>query len=183
MTFPVYLWHPVFVHFSVALLTMATVFYFLATLLPRARLRKQWITVAEWNLWIGFALAVPTLLFGWLAFNTVEHDDASHAAMQTHATLAFATGGGFALLVLWSVWHRQSKAYPSRLFTGLLVVCFGFLAATGWRGGELVYRYGLAVNALQKPEAGSAPPSAEQPSTTKDKTSGHDHHDDHQHDH
>src|SRR6266566_2595292 len=146
MTFPAYLWHPILVHFSIALLTMASAFYALTALWPRARLRPQWLTVAEWSLWVGFGLAVLTLLAGLLAFNTVEHNDAAHPAMQLHAVLALATGAGFGLLALWSRWQRKTKTYPSWPFLALLLLSFGLLVATGLRGGELVYHYGLAVN-------------------------------------
>jgi len=148
-----YLWHPIFVHFSVALLTVASVLFLLAAILRRTTLRPQWIIVANWNLWIGFALAVLTALFGWLAFNTVAHDDTTHEAMQHHAQLALSTVGGFGILTLWSMWHRTSRTYPSWGFVGLAIVCCGLLAATGLRGGELVYHYGVAVR----------PPPAVQP--------------------
>ncbi|GEM_PF-727791 len=152
MNMPDYLWHPIFVHFSVALLTVATVFYVLASIFPKAGSRQQWITVAEWNLWVGFGLAVLTLLFGWLAFNTVSHDDASHEAMKVHAVLALITGGSFGVLTLWSIWHRKSAPYPSWTFIGLMLASFGFLVTTGLRGGELVYQHGLAVTSLPKVE-------------------------------
>lgn len=50
MSIPAYLWHPVFVHFSVALLTVATLFYLLAALFPSAAMRMSWIHFAERNL-------------------------------------------------------------------------------------------------------------------------------------
>ena len=109
MPIPAYLWHPISVHFSVALLSMATLFYLLPVLFPGATKRNHWIIVAEWALRIGAGLTALTLLFGWLAFNTVNHDDTSHQAM---------------------------------------LVFFGCLMATGLRGGELVFRYGLAVSSF-----------------------------------
>ena len=41
MPIPAYLWLPIFVHFSVGLVSMATVLYFLAVLLSRAAKRNQ----------------------------------------------------------------------------------------------------------------------------------------------
>jgi uncharacterized membrane protein len=141
-----YLWHPIFVHFSIALLSVATGFYVLSAILPRAAARQTWITIAEWNLWVGLGLSVATLAAGWLAFNTVSHDDASHPIMENHALLAFISVGLFTLLALWSWWQRKTTRYPSVWLAGLAIIGFGFLAATGWRGGELVYGHGLAVN-------------------------------------
>lgn len=148
-----YLWHPIFVHFSVALLSIATGFYVLAAILPRVTVRQTWITIAEWNLWIGLGLSVVTLAAGGLAFNTVRHDDASHPIMETHAVLAFVTIALFALVALWSRWQRKTTRYPSAWLAVLAIIGFGFLAATGWRGGELVYGHGLAVNLPQSAPA------------------------------
>jgi len=183
MTFPDYLWHPVFVHFSIALLTVATGFYLLASIFRNAPLRRQWITVAEWNLWTGFGFAVATLLLGWLAFNTVSHDsDAVHELMEAHALLALITGAGFAILTAWSVWHRKSGTYPSWLFVGLMLICFGLLTVTGWRGGDLVYRHGLAVESPPRPADHSSPSGAEPPAPP-DKSALPPHHHHHDKDH
>ena len=177
MSFPHYLWHPIFVHFSIALLTVATGFYLLASIFRKATLRKQWITVAEWTLWMGFGFAVLTLLFGWLAFNTVSHDsDAVHDLMETHAILALITSGGFGALTLWSARHRKDGSYPSWLFAGLMTISFVFLMATGWRGGDLVYGHGLAVNLPAAPSAVSPQPSAGQSEEQNEGAAPHQHH-------
>jgi uncharacterized membrane protein len=150
MPIPAYLWHPIVVHFSVALLTVATLFYLLAALFPRAANRTRWIDFAQWNLWGGSGLSVLTVLLGWLAYNTVSHDDASHEAMAIHATLALVTLAAFGLLTVWSLWKFRRSAIPSRTFTVFVLAAFGFLVATGLRGGELVFHYGLAVSSLPK---------------------------------
>ncbi len=147
-----YLWHPMLVHFSVALLTVAAMFFAISTFFPRAQLRRQWIVVAEWNLWVGLALSALTVMFGWLAFSTVNHDDISHELMKAHAVFALATVGVFVLVAIWSRRQRQTKRYPSWLFLGSIAVGFTLLAITGWRGSELVYGHGLAVTALPKSE-------------------------------
>ena len=182
MSLPAYLWHPVFVHFSIALLTIATGLYLLAGVFRKAALRGQWIVVAEWNLWMGFGFMAFTLLFGWIAFNTVSHDsDAVHELMEAHALLALITFGGFAVSTLWSVRHRRSGSYPSRPFIGLMLICFGLLAATGWRGGDLVYRHGLAVDSPPLPAAHSSAES--EPPAPPDKNASPTHHHHHGKDH
>lgn len=42
-------WHPIFVHFTVALLSVAAAFTIAAYLLPEGLLRHQITTVARWN--------------------------------------------------------------------------------------------------------------------------------------
>jgi uncharacterized membrane protein len=146
----IYLWHPVFVHFSVALLSAATGFYVLATLFKKHRFQPQWLTVAHWNFGVGLGVTLLTLVFGWLAFTTVNHNAMAHEVMIVHRNLAQVTASGFGLLGLVALWYRASPDYPSWWFTGLLIVCFGLLMVTGLRGGELVYRYGVAVQAVSK---------------------------------
>jgi len=156
MSIPDYLWHPIFVHFPIALLTVATIFYLFATVFPTAALRTRYVHFAEWSLWGGSGLGVLTALLGWLAFNTVDHDDAAHAAMKVHATLALITLGAFGLLTVWSFRQRRSNAGPSWPFTAFMLVAFGFLVATGLRGGELVFHHGLAVSSLPKSDSSAA---------------------------
>ena len=187
MNIPAYLWHPIFVHFSVALLSVATLFYVLAALFPRAVSRNQWIDFGRWNLWIGSGISVVTVLLGWLAYNTVNHDDPSHEAMEVHATLALITLGTFGCIALWVALHKRLRAEPSRMVTGSLLIAFAFLVATGLRGGELVFHYGLAVDSLPKSEvaAGQAPTpatSVEPPDSKKEAiTAPAPHHHHHKH--
>lgn len=109
-------------------------------------------------------MSVVTVLLGWLAFNTVNHDDVSHEAMKVHATLALITLSAFGLLTLWSLWRRGPTANPSWPFTVFLLIAFGFLVATGLRGGELVFHHGLAVSSLPKSDA-DAVQAPEQPAS------------------
>jgi len=61
----------------------------------------------------------------------------------------------FALLLGIAGWeyylsrHGRGKGW---LFTALLVIAAGLLLSTAWHGSELVYRYGLGVMSLPKPE-------------------------------
>ena len=125
------------------------------------------------------------MLFGWLAFNTVSHDsDTVHDLMETHAILALVTSAGFGALALWSIRHRRNRSYPSWLYAGLMLVCLGFLAATGWRGGDLVYGHGLAVNLPATPsETSPQSSSSMQPTTQEEKAKPHPHHHHHDADH
>jgi uncharacterized membrane protein len=148
----IYLWHPVFVHFSVALLCVAALFYVLAIIVRSKPIAQQWVTVAQWNLWLGIALTGLTVLFGWLAFNSVRHDDAAHQLMLVHRNWALATTVIFAVLALWSFWDRKDRRYLSWVFAALMILASCSLLATALRGGELVYGHGLAVSALPQPD-------------------------------
>lgn len=144
-------WHPIFVHFTVALLSLAVLMFAITPLLS-GTLQEQWRIVARWALWFGAGFAVITGLTGLYAYNTVAHDTPSHAAMTEHRNWAIATISLFLLLAIWSiVWIRRKKSL-NVLFIAGMVIAGGVLASTAWRGGEAVYRYGLGVMSLPKAE-------------------------------
>ena len=171
-------WHPIFVHFTVALLSLAVLLQLLARILPMASVRSEWLIVARWSLWLGTLLAIVTAIAGWYAYNSVAHDDVSHAAMTEHRNWALVTLALFSVLALWSLQRWWKQRAPDQGKVGVvfllgLTVGGVLLASTAWRGGELVYRHGLGVMSLpvvEVEEAGhahghehgaQAPPSGE----------------------
>ncbi len=84
-------WHPVAVHFTVALLITASVLFAAGTLFRKAASGGALTAAARWNLAIGAAVTVATLATGWSAYNTVDHDAPSHANMTVHLRWAVAT--------------------------------------------------------------------------------------------
>jgi len=142
--------HPIFVHFTVALLLVATLFYLLA--LIDGRRRPQWLTVGRWDLWLGAAATVGTALTGLYAFNTVAHDAPSHAAMTDHRNWAVATLVLFLLLAMWTLMRARAGRTISAPIVGGLLIASLVLGSTAWRGGALVYQYGLGVRSLPAAE-------------------------------
>lgn len=145
-------WHPFFVHFTVALLTLSFVFYVLGTVRQSSPLRQQWLIYGNWNLWLGVAFSAVTVIAGWFAYNSVTHDTPSHAAMTVHRNWALATFALFALLAVWTFYMRRQHRSPGTLFLAIGFVGLMLLTTTGWKGAELVYRYGLGVMSLPKVE-------------------------------
>ena len=146
-------WHPVFVHFTVALLSLSVVLHLAARLPLPAGLRAEWRVVAPWMLWLGAMFAIATAVTGWLSYNSVDHDDISHAAMTEHRNWALITLAIFVALALWSWWRRlanreSSKGAAGAIFLTVLAVGGFLLASTAWRGAELVFRHGLGVMSL-----------------------------------
>ncbi len=140
--------HPIFVHFTVALFTISVLLYVMSLFIPKGALKSQFVSVATWNLWIGGLLTAVTLIMGWLAYNSVGHDTASHAQMTTHKDWAFIAAGMFGLLIVWSFLLKMKKSQPGILFVALAVGSGGVLAIAAYHGGEAVYRYGLGVKCL-----------------------------------
>ena len=138
-------WHPIFVHFTVALLTTSVIMFIFGYVLNTSKWRDQMLIVAHWNFWIGTASAVGTAIAGWIAYNTVTHDAASHAAMTVHRNWALGTLTAIFIVAIWLIlskraWHKVSYPFLSAIF-----LTFSLLITTSWYGGELVYRYGLGV--------------------------------------
>ncbi len=152
-------WHPVFVHFTVALLVVAAATQLLSNFMPNGKMGNQLVIVARWNLWIGVGLTLLTVAAGWYAYYTVAHDAPSHAAMTGHRNWAMATLVLFLGIAGWEYYLSRRGGSKGWLFTGLLAIGTALLLTTAWHGGELVYRHGLGVMSL--PETGAE--------------SGHDH--------
>ncbi|MFQ5488038.1 MAG: DUF2231 domain-containing protein [Gammaproteobacteria bacterium] len=144
-------WHPIFVHFTVALLSLSVGLFIVSQVL-QGDLRRQWELVARWNLWFGVAITLLTVAAGFYAFNTVRHDEPSHLAMQEHRNWALATVLWF--LALAFLLYRSRRSAPGKGQLLALVLGGGLLLSTAWHGAELVYRYGLGVMALPAVEAG-----------------------------
>ena len=145
-------WHPVVVHFTIALLSVSIGFYIMAIILKNNRLYEQWLMFANWSLWLGAGFAILTAIAGWFAYNGVAHDTPSHEAMTTHRNWALATLAVFLILAIWSFTNHRKGIKPAILFLIVGIAGSGLLATTGWLGAEAVYRYGLGVMSLPKAE-------------------------------
>ncbi len=145
-------WHPIFVHFTIAPYTASVLLFFAGFVFSRSSWSGTCLTVASWNLWLGAGFTVVTVAAGFYAFNTVKHDDPSHAAMTDHRNWALVTATVWWLLALWWAWTYRRNRGVRGAFVVLLAVAAAVLGATAWKGGELVYRHGVGV--LSLPQAG-----------------------------
>ncbi len=138
-------WHPLAVHFPVALVITSTLF-FLAGLVFKYNISKELFTASKWCIWGAGVAAIIAAAFGWLAYNSVAHDEPSHAAMTLHKDWAIPTAIFISILALYAygirdVWGRKKKG----LVAVLLILASLLTSITGFLGGEAVYRYGIGV--------------------------------------
>jgi uncharacterized membrane protein len=147
-------WHPLLVHFPIALIAVAALFALGTKLAGGRPLAAQWVAVGHWTLWFGAMAALLAAATGWFAFNNVNHDEAGHAAMLLHRAWALPTVVGIGFLAIWAALRARSMA--SWLFVALLWSACAAVAVTSWLGGELVYRHGLGVMALPQADTGTA---------------------------
>jgi uncharacterized membrane protein len=144
-------WHPMVVHFPLALGVSAAVLLLAARLVRDAHHAATLATVGTWNLCLGAFAALFALGTGLAAVADLQVDTAAHLAISLHLRWAIFTT--LALLLL-AVWRGAGNAHNSRPAWAFLVVLLATTAAlvvTGYRGGQNVYRYGIGVHALIAP--------------------------------
>jgi len=141
--------HPLLVHFPIALLTAFLIVELLAVIFKKESLEN----VASWMLYLGTLGAMATVAAGWIAAESIAHGSAVHDVMETHETLGFTV---LALAVVLSLWRLLAGAPVSVMGRALhLLLAFsmgGVLTAGADLGGLMVYKYGVAVEAVQQPE-------------------------------
>lgn len=145
--------HPLLVHFPIALISVAALAFPIARALHGESARACTM-LGHMTLWLGALSALPAAALGWHAFNSVDHDDAGHAAMLLHRAWALGTLGLLALLAGWDIWRSKVDALPAPWFASAVLGAWVMVAVTAWHGGELVYRHGLGVLALPDAHAG-----------------------------
>ncbi len=145
-------YHPIVVHFPIAL----TIIAFLLSIAAYARrshpVSTHLAAAGHFTLWLAALSAAAAVLFGWLAFNSVNHDDAGHAAMLLHRSWAIPTAVGLILLASWDAWKYRINELISVPMLFLLFLLSQAIAVTGWLGSEVVYRHGIGVLSIPSSE-------------------------------
>ena len=143
-------WHPIFVHFTVTFITVMAILQLVIWFKPQSEHMVSMLLVQKVLMIITSVTVLVTLFTGWGAYNSVAHDTPSHMAMTDHKNWAFTTASVFLLAaILYFVNADRRKSV-----VGLLLVASGALVGvTGFKGGEVVYRYGLGVMSLPQVSA------------------------------
>lgn len=143
-------WHPLLVHFTVALYAVSALLFAAGYFTAASEWRKTLTGAAYINLWLGAGVTVFTVAAGIYAYNTVGHDAPSHLAMTDHRNWALVTAAVFWIIAIWSVFIYRSGKSASLPFVIIMLFGASLLGLTGFKGGEIVYRYGLGVMSLPK---------------------------------
>jgi uncharacterized membrane protein len=139
-------WHPMMVHFPLALTVIAFLCLFFARILERMPLRTSLASCGTWNLSIAGVTGLLTLCTGLIAAWHLRLHGAPQYSVSRHMIWATCTSQLVVLLALWRALAVPPGAAPSRLFLVILfVACAGFVV-TGYYGGENVYHYALGVS-------------------------------------
>jgi uncharacterized membrane protein len=138
-------WHPIAVHFPLALTVTGTLALTAARIPRLARHTATLATVGTWNLSLGAVGLLFALGTGLAAVASLDLPAAGRAAVGLHVKWAIFTS---VALFLAAVWRGAGNAADSRPSAALLVILWLATAAlvmTGYRGGQNVYRYGIGV--------------------------------------
>jgi len=147
--------HPLVVHFPIALLFTSVFFDLLAIITENKNARQT----AFWLLILGLIGGIVAAVFGFWIEEAVEATGVPELAVDRHETFAVITLIVFGILLFFRWWIRNRWSGRDRVIylcgamLGLLV-----LSITGFYGGELVYRYGAGVTFPTPPPAGTSSP-------------------------
>lgn len=145
-------WHPLVVHFPLALVLCGSLLLCAARVVRREALAATLATVGTWNMCLGVIAALVALGTGLGAVLDLNVTDAAHRAISSHMKWALFTSLALLLLAVWRGAGTAAASRPSWWFVLLLVTSAAALAVTGFKGGENVYRYAVGV------ERGAAQP-------------------------
>jgi uncharacterized membrane protein len=181
-------WHVILIHYPLGLLTAGLVVELLSLIWPRGGMRAA----GRWMILLGSLLSIPALTAGIYAFRDtvvpgpVEPDfkwyDIVRQSRWTPMQWQFITrhiwlnSSAVVLFVLVTVfWMASSDVWRRKLYWPLLILLIigvGLMGAGAWHGGEVVYRYGTAVELEGGGTGQSAESTAQAPPATQEHTPG-----------
>lgn len=146
-------YHPIMVHFTIALMVTSLGVLLLSYIFKmKPNLHRECLIVSRWCLWLAALASILTVMAGFHAYYTVGHDMVSHKVMMIHRNWGIATFIVIWFSAIWSFLLYLKEKPPRWLFTLLLVIAVMMVMITGWYGAELVFRYGLGVKSLPQVE-------------------------------
>jgi uncharacterized membrane protein len=137
-------YHPLFVHFPIALWIAALVFELAARVAKQDALHRAACAVLA----LGALAAVPAVMTGWSAEAAVPAAGAAHDVKELHESLMVTSSilsAVLAVLGLFVLPRRPLAALRAAFVVGLLVLA-GMVAVGADRGAMLVYHYGTSVD-------------------------------------
>lgn len=134
--------HPLVVHFPIALLTM----FFLVELARTCLKKESWQMLASGLLYTGTFFAAISVYLGFQAAETVAHDDVAHGIMEQHESYGVAVLCLAGLLSIWRLIAMRYKGIQIRSVFLMLAGLLNILLVLGADlGGLMVYGHGVGV--------------------------------------
>jgi uncharacterized membrane protein len=134
--------HPMLVHFPIALIIVMFVLDLLGVLFKRDRLRQSAFIL----MWFALAGAAAAVISGLIAEDISWHPASVGEMLDTHELMGFLTLGTMVLLAVVRLVFRKkienSLNWLPVIIGGLAIV---FVSYGGYLGGEMVYSHGAGV--------------------------------------
>jgi uncharacterized membrane protein len=137
-------WHPLIVHFPIALTVTAAV-CLLAARFTQGKVSAGLAVVGTFNLCFAAAAALVALATGLGAVLDLNVSDAAHQAISIHLKWALFTSLTLILLAVWRGAGAAADSRPSDVFLVLLCAASLSLGFTAYRGTLNVYHFGVGV--------------------------------------
>ena len=131
--------HPFFVHFPVALLISGTIF----EMYGKFQKEESVITAGRFNITFGFWCALVTIGVGILGVLGLEVEDRFRSFLSYHIGFALTTAALFAAALI--LRRFEEKKWVWIIYHVLLIGGLACVFSTGYFGGELVHRFGVAT--------------------------------------
>jgi uncharacterized membrane protein len=141
-------WHPLVVHFPIALVLLATALLLAARLLRNEPLAATAATVGTWNLCLGAVASVFALGSGLAAVLNLDVSATVRSVISVHVKWAMFTTLLLVLLAVWRGAGSASRSRPSWIFLVVLLAASAALSFTGYRGAKNVFEYGVGVRKI-----------------------------------
>jgi uncharacterized membrane protein len=138
-------WHPLVVHFPIALTLTAGILLLAARFVRNDLLAATLATLGTWNLCMGALAALIALATGLAAALDLQVGAAAHASIASHVKWAMFTSLALLLTAVWRGAGTPQQSRPSGLFLIVFTLTCMALGVAGYHGGENVYRYGVGV--------------------------------------
>jgi uncharacterized membrane protein len=139
-------WHPMMVHFPLALMLTGFLCLLLSRLLRHKPLHTSLADCGTWNLIVAGITALLTLGTGLVAAWHLRLHGEMQYTVSRHVIWATCTSQLVVFLALWRALAITPGTIPSRLFLMLSLIASAGFIVTGYYGGENVYHYAIGVS-------------------------------------
>lgn len=140
--------HPLVVHFPIALLIMAGVFYLVEVIVQNDKFGFPGFILHA----LGLLGTIVAIFSGDVAEGGVIHTHEINELLDLHENLGMLSAWAFGSLAVWVFLRKQSKILIEKI--GFLIVYAGLIGVLAWTshiGGTMVYEHGAGVAPMEQP--------------------------------